>query len=88
MESDKASKMLGDLRQLLDRWELELGAKPVWWRRYTAIRTDDDPRKPERSSANSRAGKSREPATRLTKPAHRGGTRKLAGDAASEAREG
>lgn len=55
MESDKAPRLLGELRQLVDRWELELGAKPVWWRRYPAVQTNDAPEKPKTSAASRRA---------------------------------
>ena len=33
MKNDKALEMISDLRQLVDRWELELDAKPLWWRK-------------------------------------------------------
>jgi hypothetical protein len=55
MESDKAPKLLGELRQLVDRWELELGAKPVWWRRYPAVQTSDAREKPRTSAVSPRA---------------------------------
>ena len=64
MESDKVPRMLNELRQLVDRWELELGAKPVWWRRYPAT---SEPRKKSEISAASRhaPAKSRNGAKRL-----------------------
>jgi len=37
MKTDNATRMLSDLRQLIDRWELELGAQPLWWRKHSAI---------------------------------------------------
>jgi hypothetical protein len=55
MESDKAPRLVGELRQLVDRWELELGAKPVWWRRYPAVQTNDAAASP-RAPAKSRNG--------------------------------
>ena len=33
MKNDRAIKMIRDLRELVDRWELELDAKPLWWRK-------------------------------------------------------
>lgn len=35
MKADNAIRMLGDLQQLVNRWELELNAKPLWWRKYS-----------------------------------------------------
>jgi hypothetical protein len=55
MKSDKASELLGELRQLVERWELELGAKPVWWRRYPAVQTDEARDKSKTSAASPRA---------------------------------
>jgi hypothetical protein len=55
MESDQAPKLLGELRQLVDRWELELGAKPIWWRKYPAVQTNDAREKPKTSAARPRA---------------------------------
>jgi hypothetical protein len=65
MESDKVPILLKELRQLVDRWELELGAKPVWWRRYRA--TNGAREKSEIISAPSRhaPAKSRNGAKRL-----------------------
>ena len=34
MKTDTATRILSDLRQLIDRWELELGAQPLWWRKH------------------------------------------------------
>jgi hypothetical protein len=36
MKADPAIRLLNDLQQLIDRWELELGTKPLWWRKYSA----------------------------------------------------
>lgn len=36
MKADNATRLLNDLQQLIDRWALELDAKPLWWRRYSA----------------------------------------------------
>ena len=36
MTTDHAMRLLKDLQQLIDRWELELGTKPLWWRKYSA----------------------------------------------------
>lgn len=36
MKADKATRLLGELRELIDRWELELDAKPLWWRKHPA----------------------------------------------------
>jgi hypothetical protein len=55
MESDKVLRLLDELRQLVDRWELELGARPVWWRRHAAVRTNDPRKKSEMSAASPRA---------------------------------
>jgi hypothetical protein len=79
MEADKATRMLGEFRQLIDRWELELGAKPVWWRRYPAMQTDEAPRKG--SSATSRPEKSQERATGPKRLARRVDTHKPAAGA-------
>ena len=66
MESDKVPRLLNELRQLVDRWELELGAKAVWWRRHPAVRTNDARKKSEASAASPRApAKSRNGAKRL-----------------------
>ena len=66
MESDKVPRLLNELRQLVDRWELELGAKPVWWRRYPAALTNGARSKSNTSAASPRApAKSRTAAKRL-----------------------
>jgi hypothetical protein len=36
MKADPAIRLLNDLQQLINRWELELGTKPLWWRKYSA----------------------------------------------------
>lgn len=54
MESDKVPRLLNELRQLVDRWELELGARPVWWRRHPAVRTNDARKRSETSDASPR----------------------------------
>ncbi len=36
MKTGNAIRMLSDLQQLINRWELELDAKPLWWRKYSA----------------------------------------------------
>jgi hypothetical protein len=66
MDYNEASRLLGELRQLVDRWELELGAKPVWWRRYPAVQTNDAREKSKTSAASPRApAKSRNEAKSL-----------------------
>ena len=85
MESDKAPRLLGELRQLVDRWELELGAKPVWWRRYPA--TNAARKKSETSAASRHApAKSRDRAKLPKRPADRGGARGRAVGAVADER--
>jgi hypothetical protein len=36
VKADNATRLLNDLQQLIDRWALELDAKPLWWRRHSA----------------------------------------------------
>jgi hypothetical protein len=38
MKTENAIKMLSDLRQLINHWELELNVKPLWWQKYRATR--------------------------------------------------
>jgi hypothetical protein len=38
MKTENAIKMLSDLRQLINHWELELNVKPSWWQQYRATR--------------------------------------------------
>jgi hypothetical protein len=84
MESDKAPRLLGELRQLVERWELELGARPVWWRRYKAI--NGPQKKPETSAARRQAfAKSRDRA-KMPKQPPGGGARGRASAAADERR--
>lgn len=72
MKADnKARRMLGELQQLIDRWELDLDAKPVWWRRHPAVGdvdalgglATDSPRKgePQRSGAGKTVARSKPP---------------------------
>ena len=35
--------MLRDLRELVTRWELELDAKPLWWRKHLVTAGATDP---------------------------------------------
>ena len=36
MKVDNATRLLNDLQQLIHRWALEIDAKPLWWRGYSA----------------------------------------------------
>jgi hypothetical protein len=85
MESDKVPRLLNELRQLVDRWELELGAKPVWWRRYPAALTNSARSKSNTSAASPRApAKSRTAAKRSN--SRDNGPRRAAGAAADARR--
>jgi hypothetical protein len=82
MESDKAPRLVGELRQLVDRWELELGAKPVWWRRYPTVQTNDAREKSETSAASPRASAKSRNAAKQLNDQHIGARRREAGAAA------
>ena len=41
MKAEPAIRLLNDLQQLINRWELELGTKPLWWRKYSASGSDE-----------------------------------------------
>ena len=86
MEPDKAPKLLGELRQLVDRLELELGARPVWWRRHPATQTKGA-REESKASAASRKAPAKRDRAKLPKPkTDRGAVRKRAAGAATDQR--